>query len=152
MDAQNPIVLSEYGEPQPDLALLREVPPGRLPNPEEVLLLIESSDTTLSYDKNVKLPRYARAGIPEFWIVDLQNDTVEVHASPKDGRYGVVRRYSRGEWPRGRVAFGDRARPGLARRGDPGMSTVEQAVYEDAVAVPSSSPTRQLQQPVSRGL
>lgn len=97
VDAQNPVVLSEYGEPQPDLALVREVPVGRLPTPEDVALIVEVSDTTLAYDRNVKLPHYARAGIPEVWIVDLQNETIEVYADPEDGRYAKVRRYGREE-------------------------------------------------------
>ncbi len=108
VDVQNPVVLGEYGEPQPDLALVREVPAVRLPAPEDVALIIEISDTTLSYDKNVKLPRYARAGIPEVWIVDLQNETVEVYASPEGGRYAVVRRYGRGDELRSETV------PGLA--------------------------------------
>ncbi|MBA3474042.1 MAG: Uma2 family endonuclease [Rubrobacter sp.] len=90
---QNPLTISEYGEPWPDLALHEEPPPGRLPAPEDVLLVVEVSDTTLACDKDVKLPRYARAGIPEVWIVDLRGELVEVHAGLEDGRYGTVGKY-----------------------------------------------------------
>lgn len=95
VSVQNPLTISEHGEPQPDLVLHEEPPPGRLPASEDVLLVVEVSDTTLAYDRNVKLPRYARAGIPEVWIVDLQKETIEVHASPVGERYTRVRRYGR---------------------------------------------------------
>ena len=52
------------------------------PDPEDVLLLIEVSDTTLAYDRGVKLPLYAAAGIPEVWIVDLERRRVLVHRQP----------------------------------------------------------------------
>ncbi|MDP8953252.1 MAG: Uma2 family endonuclease, partial [Actinomycetota bacterium] len=63
---QNPVRLGERLEPQLDLAVLRVRDyTGSLPGPEDVLFLVEVSDTTLSYDRNVKLPLYARGGIPE---------------------------------------------------------------------------------------
>lgn len=94
---QNPITLSQHGEPQPDLMIYNEPPPGRLPGPEEVLVLIEVSDPTLSYDRNVKLPRYALASIPEVWIVDLQGETVERHNDPRDGVYRRTEKARRGD-------------------------------------------------------
>jgi Uma2 family endonuclease len=69
----------------------------KLPGPEDVLLLIEVSDTSLSYDRNVKLPLYARAGIPEVWIVDLASETIERHTEPTAEGYRLVRRTRRGE-------------------------------------------------------
>lgn len=71
---QNPVRLGEGYEPQPDLVLLRDRE-GRTgtPRPEDVLLLIEVSDTALRYNREVKLPLYARSGIPEVWIVDLSD-------------------------------------------------------------------------------
>ncbi len=106
VDVQNPVVLGEYGEPLPDLALVREVPAARLPTPGDIALIIEVSDTTLAYDRNVKLPRYARAGIPEVWIVDLQNQTIEVHASSEGERYARVQRYGRGDELRSETVVG----------------------------------------------
>ena len=94
---QNPITLSEHGEPQPDLTIYEEPPPGRQPGPEEVLVLIEVSDSTLQYDRNVKLPRYAGAGIPEVWIVDLQGEAVERYNDPRDDGYRRTERARRGE-------------------------------------------------------
>ena len=64
---------------------------------EDILLLAEGSDTTLAYDRNVKLPMYAGASIPEIWIVDLQGEAVEVHAAPERGRYIKVNKHRRGE-------------------------------------------------------
>lgn len=94
---QNPITVSEHGEPQPDLVLHEEPPPGRLPRPEEVLVLIEVSDSTLQYDRNTKLPRYAHAGIPEVWIVDLQGGAVERYNDPREDGYRRTERARRGE-------------------------------------------------------
>lgn len=92
---QNPVILSLRGEPQPDLVLMGAQPVGRLPGPEDVLLIIEVADTSLEYDRETKLPLYASAGIPEAWIVDLQNDVVEVHAEPVSGGYRSVSRHGR---------------------------------------------------------
>jgi len=100
VSVQNPITISEYGEPQPDLVLLRNQPVGRLPGPEDVLLVVEVSDTTLSYDRHVKLPRYAAAGVPEVWIVDLEGRRIEVHAGPSAEGYGLSREFGPGEQAR----------------------------------------------------
>ena len=82
VSVQNPLTISEHGEPQPDLVLLKRRPHGRLPAPGDVALVIEVSDTTLSYDRDVKLPRYGRAGLAEVWIVDLEGRRVELHSAP----------------------------------------------------------------------
>lgn len=66
VSVQNPVRLYEYGEPQPDLAVIRTRDYREsLPTPEDVLLLIEVSNTTLAYDRGIKLPAYARKGIRE---------------------------------------------------------------------------------------
>jgi Uma2 family endonuclease len=98
VSVQNPVRLDEHSEPQPDLTVLR-VRDYResLPMPEDVLLLIEISDTTLSYDRGVKLPLYARAGIREVWIVDLQGEIIERHTDPSGSGYRRVERARRGE-------------------------------------------------------
>ena len=98
VSVKNPVRLDEHTEPQPDLTALR-VRDYResLPKPEDVLLLIEVSDTPLSYDRGVKLPLYARAGIREVWIVDLQSESIERHTDPLDGGYGSLERARRGK-------------------------------------------------------
>ena len=57
------------------------------PSPADVFLLIEVADTSLEFDREVKLARYAAAGIPEVWIVNLRARQVEAHADPVDGTY-----------------------------------------------------------------
>ena len=98
VSVQNPARLDEHSEPQPDLTALR-VRDYReaLPVPEDVLLLIEVSDTTLRYDRGVKLPLYARASIREVRIVDLPGETIERHADPSGEGYRRVERARRGE-------------------------------------------------------
>ncbi len=98
VDVQNPVRLDEGNEPEPDLAVIRMRDyRGSLPGPEDVLLLIEVSDTTLSYDRNVKLPLYARSGIPEVWVVDLTDEIVERHTGPSGEIYRHLERVRRGE-------------------------------------------------------
>ncbi len=98
VSVQNPVRLNENTEPQPDFAVLRTRSYAEsLPGPEDVLFLIEVSDTTLAYDRNVKLPLYARAGIPEVWIVDLAGGIVERHTDPSGDAYRRVERARRAE-------------------------------------------------------
>lgn len=98
ISVQNPIVLGVHDEPQPDLALLRlDRDRTRLPRPEDVLLLMEVSDTTLRYDRETKFPLYARGGVPEAWLVDLQNSVIELHTEPSTDGYKVVRKFDRTE-------------------------------------------------------
>ncbi len=97
---QSPIVLNDYAEPQPDVALLRrreDFYERSLPTPDDVLLIVEVADTTLEYDRQIKVPLYARAGISEVWIVNLSDGQVEVYTQPAEGAYRNVRRYGRGE-------------------------------------------------------
>ena len=97
---QGPIQLDDYSEPQPDLALLRprdDFYSVSLPRPADVLLVIEVADTTLQYDRFMKLPAYARAGIPEVWLANLPADRIELYAGPVDGAYTVIKHATRGE-------------------------------------------------------
>lgn len=97
---QGPIRIDEYSEPQPDLALLkprRDSYRRSHPTPSDVLLVIEVADTSAHYDRNVKLPLYARAGIPEAWLIVLAKDFIEVHREPKNGKYQKVQRLKRGK-------------------------------------------------------
>ena len=90
---QNPVVLDEYSEPQPDLALLRrrEVPyKDADATGEDVLLLIEVADSSIRYDRTTKLRLYAEAGVPEYWIVDCTAESVDVYRSPDARGYAEV--------------------------------------------------------------
>lgn len=91
VQVQLPVRLSDISEPEPDLSLVRwQGEFTSLPTPEELLLVIEVSDTTLRYDQQVKVPLYAAAGVPECWVVDLEHGVVQVHRRPEDGRYQSV--------------------------------------------------------------
>lgn len=100
VSVQNPLTISEHGEPQPDLMLLERRPHGRLPEPNDVALIIEVSDTTLAYDRDVKLPRYAQAGVREVWIVDLEGRRIESYSMPSSGGYRVSRNFGPGQQAR----------------------------------------------------
>jgi Uma2 family endonuclease len=99
ISVQNSVQLSIDHEPQPDLMILRwrDDYDDRIPTPDDVMLLIEVADSTLQYDRKVKLPLYARAGIPEVWIVDVNGQRLTRYSQPEDGIYQVVRRAKRGQ-------------------------------------------------------
>ena len=100
VQTQNPIGVETDSEPQPDLMLLARRDDGYAfahPRPQDVLLLIEIADSSLQYDREVKLPYYASLEIPETWIVNLQDDRVEAHAEPSPGGYRATRIYERGD-------------------------------------------------------
>ena len=100
VSVQDPIQLDDFSEPQPDLALLKprkDFYSKSHPTPENVLVVIEVADTSIEYDRNVKLPLYARAGIPEAWLLVLPKEVIEVHSQPKNGKYQKVRRLKRGK-------------------------------------------------------
>ena len=97
---QNPIRLSEFSEPVPDLALLKprdDFYAAHHPTPEDVLIVIEVSDTTLLADRNVKMPLYARAGIPEAWLVNLPRKVIEVYFDSTEGNYRETLKFKQGE-------------------------------------------------------
>ena len=82
---QNPIALPPDSEPQPDIALLRPKVAGygdALPGAADVLLLIEIADTTVEYDRTIKLQLYAAHDIAEVWLFDLRRGVVEVNLEP----------------------------------------------------------------------
>lgn len=94
LSIHNPIHLNQYNEPEPDIALLKpraDFYAESHPTPADVLLLVEVSDSTVEYDREIKKKLYAEAGIQEFWLVDLKNDTIEVYTQPKNGNYYSAR-------------------------------------------------------------
>ena len=87
---QNPIRLDEASEPEPDIALLRPRADGYMsahPGPEDVLVVIEVADTSLAYDLGVKVPLYARHGIPEAWVIDAATRQTRVFREPSAEGY-----------------------------------------------------------------
>ena len=97
---QNPVRVGERSEPQPDLALLRPRPTyyaNLHPGPDDVLLVVEVSETSADFDRDVKMPMYARAGIAEAWIVSLADGWIEVYRDPSPVGYRSIRRVLPGE-------------------------------------------------------
>ncbi len=107
---QNPIRLDEWNEPQPDLTLLRpraDFYTSSHPTSEDILLVVEVADSSLQFDRRVKLPLYARRGIPEMWLVDLRRQTIDVHRDPAPDGYRTSTILRRGDRI-APVAFPDR--------------------------------------------
>jgi Uma2 family endonuclease len=97
---QNPVIIQPRSEPQPDLLLLRPraVSYSREhPAPEDVLLVVEVADTTARYDSLVKSRLYARAGIPEFWLLLVTDGTVEVYRTPGADGYASLTNHGPGQ-------------------------------------------------------
>ncbi|GAB4186525.1 MAG: Uma2 family endonuclease [Roseiflexaceae bacterium] len=87
---QNPIQLNDYSEPQPDLVILApraDYYAHAHPRPDDVLVIIEISDSTAAYDRDEKIPRYAAAGIEEAWLIDVAAQHIEQYTHPKDAMY-----------------------------------------------------------------
>lgn len=100
MRVRNTFKLEEHASPEPDILLLRpreDFYLGREAGPRDAMLVIEVSDTTLSYDRGVKRALYARHEIPELWIVDVERRTVIVHHTPRDGEYAEAQEFGPGE-------------------------------------------------------
>jgi Uma2 family endonuclease len=82
---QDPIRLNDYSEPEPDVAVVRPDPlyyEDHHPTPSEVFLLIEVSDSTLKFDLEAKAPAYARSGITEYWVLDINDRKLHVYRVP----------------------------------------------------------------------
>lgn len=114
VDAQNSVHLDRWSLPQPDIALLRPRPDFYTRHPEsgDILLVVEVSDTSLRYDRELKFPAYARCEIREAWLVDLEGERIEVHREPGPERYGAVEIVRRG------AELEVAALPGLTFRAD----------------------------------
>lgn len=100
VSVQSPVRLGDFSEPEPDVALLKprdDLYAKRHPLPEDVVVIIEVSDSTLLSDRNVKIPLYARAGIPEAWLVNLPKRMIEVYYDLVNGRYRKCQKFKRGQ-------------------------------------------------------
>jgi Uma2 family endonuclease len=100
VSVQDPVQLDDYSEPEPDLAVLAyraDLYTQAHPRPHEVLLIIEVADASLEKDRQVKLPLYAAAGIPEVWIVNLPERQVEVYSQARQDGYADIHIYRPGE-------------------------------------------------------
>ena len=95
VSVQNPISLGEHSEPQPDLAVLRPRADDYAeshPAPEDILLIVEVAESSLDYDRAIKMPLYARAGIREAWLVSLVDRWIEVYQEPSPVGYLSMRK------------------------------------------------------------
>jgi Uma2 family endonuclease len=100
VSVQNPLQLDDGSEPEPDVAVLKPRADDyatATPRAADVLLVIEVADTSLNEDRAIKLPLYAESGLPECWIVNLVDHTVEVYRQPENGAYSVVRTAGSGD-------------------------------------------------------
>jgi Uma2 family endonuclease len=100
LGVQDTLVLGKDSAPQPDITVLRPRPDGYRashPRATDALLVVEVADTSAHSDRLLKVPLYARAGIPEVWLVDLPADRIEVYRHPRGDRYSDVSFAHRGE-------------------------------------------------------
>jgi Uma2 family endonuclease len=99
LSIQNPLLLPGDSEPEPAVMILRpreDFYAETHPTPEDVLLLIEVSETSLEYDREVKLPLYARSGVPEVWVVNLSGEEILTYSRPEGEVYAEFARVERG--------------------------------------------------------
>jgi|HubBroStandDraft_1064217.scaffolds.fasta_scaffold113108_2 Uma2 family endonuclease len=85
-----PVNLGDFSEPQPDLMLLKrraDFYSGKIAEADDVLLLIEVSDSSLAYDQTVKLGLYARYGVAEYWVVDVEGRRMVTYREPAANEY-----------------------------------------------------------------
>ncbi|QGP92833.1 Putative restriction endonuclease [Neomoorella glycerini] len=100
VDTQNPLRLDQNSEPQPDLMLLKprdDYYASFHPRPEDVLLLVEVADTSVAYDREVKVNLYAKGGVNEVWLVNLQAQQVTAYRLPSPSGYREIKEYGRGD-------------------------------------------------------
>jgi Uma2 family endonuclease len=100
VSVQDPIVLGEFSSPQPDVAVLTyrsDYYSDSHPTAADTHLVIEVADTSLEYDRSMKIPLYAAAAIGECWLVDLNDEVVTVYSAPERGAYRTVSRFAGGD-------------------------------------------------------
>ena len=95
---QLPLNLNDHSQPEPDVAVMQGSPRDyRKAHPTTASLVVEVSDSTLRFDQTRKLVVYAAAGIPEYWIVNLIENTIEVYRDPRGATYGAKQTYGTGQ-------------------------------------------------------
>lgn len=90
INIQNPIRINDLNEPEPDVTLLKhkdDYYADRHPEPKDVEIIMEVSDSTYDYDKEIKLPLYASAGLPEYWIININKREIEIYKKPSGNGY-----------------------------------------------------------------
>lgn len=100
MTAQNPVQLGDLSEPEPDFMLLKPEASfysTRHPQADDVLLLVEIADTSLSYARTQKMRLYAAHNIPEYWLLNLNSSSLEVYRQPQPGGYAEKAVLHRGD-------------------------------------------------------
>jgi Uma2 family endonuclease len=96
---QGSVRLDEYDEPQPDLYLLRpkaDFYASGHAGPADIFLIIEVADSSLDYDRTVKMQLYAETGVPEYWISDIANDCIHAHSNIQGNTYSKIQIFHRG--------------------------------------------------------
>jgi Uma2 family endonuclease len=89
---QDPVQLGDYSEPQPDFALLKpreDYYSSSHATAEDILLIVEIADTSLDYDRSIKIPLYASHGVPVVWLLNLRERTIEIYERPDADGYQV---------------------------------------------------------------
>jgi Uma2 family endonuclease len=100
IQVQGSVRLDLYSEPEPDIVLLRprhDFYVSQLPGPADILLIIEIAESSMDYDREVKARLYAQAGVPEYWIADLNTNVVWCYRSLEQGAYQIVAQFKRGQ-------------------------------------------------------
>jgi Uma2 family endonuclease len=97
---QNPILLNNLSEPQPDIALLQprtDFYASGHPQASDIFLIVEVADSSINYDQEVKIPLYSASGITEVWLVDLNQNILQVYQQPTATGYQMIQQFQRGE-------------------------------------------------------
>jgi Uma2 family endonuclease len=100
LSIQNAVVIGDFSEPEPDIALLKfreDFYASGKATAEDVLLLIEVSDSTVKYDRDVKISLYAEAEVAEVWLVNLPRQILEVYTRAEKGKYKIVAKYGKNQ-------------------------------------------------------
>lgn len=100
LQMNEPITIPNHSEPQPDAAIVKVKADNYRkahPTPKDVLLVIEVADSSTDFDNKVKAKLYGKAGIPEYWIVEIEEACVRVFTDPSKQGYRTIKEYHRGD-------------------------------------------------------